>query len=175
MDTLIPTNQPAPGFSLHDLEGGLHRLEEARGRILVLNFWSAECPWVERADRELVKYLSRWSEGVLLWTVASNADESSGLLQRVAEQRGLPLVLTDDRHLVADLFGAQATPHFFVIDGLGILRYQGALDDVTFRQREARRFYLHEAVQTLLEGRLPDPAETLAYGCSIVRHSLGSG
>jgi hypothetical protein len=112
---------------------------------------------------------------VLLWTVASNANESIELLQRVAEQRGLPLVLTDAQHLVADLFGAQTTPHFFVIDGQGILRYQGALDDVTFRQREARRFYLLEAVEALLEGRLPDPAETLAYGCSIVRHSLDSG
>jgi peroxiredoxin len=170
MDTLIPIGQPAPGFSLLDLQGGIHRLEEARGGILVLNFWSAECPWAERADREVANLLQMWGKGVLLWTVASNVNEPVALLKRVAGSRSLPLLLHDSRQQVTDLFGAQTTPHFFVLDQQGLLRYQGALDDVTFRQREARRFYLHEAVQALLEGRLPDPAETPAYGCSIVRH-----
>ena len=74
------------------------------------------------------------------------------------------------RQQVADLFGAQTTPHFFVLDQQGVLRYRGALDDVTFRQREPKNYYLHEAVQALLAGRLPEPAETPAYGCTIVRH-----
>jgi hypothetical protein len=40
---------------------------------------------------------------------------------------------------------------------------------VTFRRRQATRFYLREAVEALFEGRLPEPAETTAYGCAIVR------
>lgn len=170
MDTLIQTGQPAPGFSLPDLQGSLHHLEEARGRILVLNFWSAECPWAERADRDVTRLSSAWGEGVLLWTIASNSNEPTELLQRVSESRGLKPVLHDARQQVAALFGAQTTPHFFVLDPQGVLSYQGALDDVTFRQREPKHFYLHEAVQALLAGRLPEPAETPAYGCAIVRH-----
>ena len=170
MDTLIQTGQPAPGFSLPDLQGSLHHLEEARERILVLNFWSAECPWAERADRDVARLLGVWGEGVLLWTIASNSNEPAELLQRVSESRGLKPVLHDARQQVADLFGAQTTPHFFVLDQQGVLRYQGALDDVTFRQREPKIFYLHEAVQALLAGRLPEPAETPAYGCTIVRY-----
>jgi hypothetical protein len=55
------------------------------------------------------------------------------------------------------------------MDRMGILRYRGAVDDVTFRRRTATRFYLEEAVEALLAGRLPDLSETLAYGCAIVR------
>lgn len=170
MDTLIKIGQPAPVFSLPDLEGSLHRLEESRGHILVINFWSAECPWVERSDREVANLLQLWGEGVLWWTIAPNSNEPADLLRSVAVSRALPLVLHDPRQQVADLFGVQITPHFFVLDQQGFLRYQGAPDDVTFRQREPGRFFLRQAVESLLAGRLPDPAETPAYGCAIVRH-----
>jgi hypothetical protein len=61
------------------------------------------------------------------------------------------------------------TPHTFIVDREGILRYRGAVDDVTFRQRKAMRFFLEEAVEALLDGHLPEVAETPAYGCAIVR------
>jgi hypothetical protein len=56
-----------------------------------------------------------------------------------------------------------------VVDKEGILRYRGAVDDVKFRQRQATRFFLEEAIEALLDGRLPQLAETPAYGCTIVR------
>jgi hypothetical protein len=56
-----------------------------------------------------------------------------------------------------------------VVDKGGILRYRGAVDDVTFRNRKATRFYLKEAVESLLDGRLPGLTDTPAYGCTIVR------
>jgi hypothetical protein len=80
-------------------------------------------------------------------------------------------VLLDEDHAVADLYGAATTPHFFVVDAEGVLRYAGALDDVTFRQKTPTRQFLAEAVAALLEGRLPDPAQTPGYGCAIVRHA----
>jgi hypothetical protein len=43
------------------------------------------------------------------------------------------------------------------------------VDDVTFRQRKATRFFLEEAVEALLDGRLPALEQTPAYGCTIVR------
>lgn len=168
MDTVIQANQPAPGFSLPDLDGRLHRLEETRGLVLVINFWSAECPWVERTDHEMQRLLAGWGKTVRYWPIASNVNEPVDLLRRVAQQRALPLVLYDSQHQVASLFGAQTTPHFFVLDGSGFLRYQGGFDDVTFRKRTPEVFYLRDAVEALAAGILPDPAATLAYGCSIV-------
>jgi peroxiredoxin len=169
MDTVIQSGKPAPDFELSDLQGQPHRLSELRGQVVVVNFWSAECPLAERADQVLGAYRQEWGEDVTVWPIASNANESAEFLAEIATQRGLPLVLHDSHHKVADLYGAQTTPHLFVVDGQGILRYQGALDDTNFRQRKPSRFYLQEAVRAVLAGVDPDPAQTTPYGCAIVR------
>jgi hypothetical protein len=83
--------------------------------------------------------------------------------------RRLPTVLVDVNQVVADLYEAQTTPHVFLVDHEGILRYRGAVDDVAFRQRVATRFFVEEAVEALLENRLPAVQETPAFGCAIVR------
>ena len=102
-------------------------------------------------------------------SVAANRSES---LQRVAEAakaRRIPMVLVDAQQVVADLFEAVTTPHGFIVDREGILRYRGAVDNMTFRHREATQFFLQEAIEALLNGRLPELSETSAYGCAIVR------
>jgi hypothetical protein len=170
MDSIVKIGQPAPDFSLPALDGKIYRLNEWRGRVVVLDFWSAECPWSKRGDDELSGYLPGWGESVALWRIASNANEPEELLRRVAEERRLPLVLQDAQQTVADLYVATTTPHLFVIDAQGILCYQGSLDDTTFRKRLPTQFYLRQAVEALLAGRRPDPAETEPYGCTIVRH-----
>jgi peroxiredoxin len=165
---LISCGSPAPDFSLPDLEDRLHTLTMYRGRIVVLNFWSAECPWSRRADEELLVYSQGWGKEVVVLPVASNASEPVELLRRAAVERGLPVLLHDVDRQAAGLYGALTTPHLFVIDREGLLRYQGAFDDVTFRKRTPDRHYLREAVEALLGGGDPTPAETAPYGCTIV-------
>jgi peroxiredoxin len=162
-------NQPAPDFLLPDLHGNPCRLSDYRGRIVILNFWSAECPHSERADRSTMACLVQWGKDVQLLSIAANRNESVQMVEEVSRARRLPRVLLDANHAVADLYDAVTTPHVFVVDRGGLLRYRGAVDDVTFRQRKATRFHLEEAVEALLEGRLPDVQETSAYGCAIVR------
>lgn len=168
MDALIPINQPAPLFELPDLEGRIHALRDYRGRIVILNFWSAECPWVERADQALQPLLREWGEQVVYLPIAANPNESLEEIQQAARQRGLGVVLLDPEQRAVEAYGAQTTPHFFVIDGTGVLRYQGALDDITFRQRAPRQAYLANAVAAILVGELPRYAQTNPYGCAIV-------
>ena len=162
-------NQPAPDFQLPDLQGVLHRLSDSLGRIVIVNFWSAECPHSERADHSLMDYLVRWGDKVQLLSIAANRNEPAQMLADVSKTRRLPLVLLDAAHVTADLYEAVTTPHVFVINRKGILRYRGAIDDVTFRHRKASRFYLEEAVEALLDGQMPEIQETPAYGCTIVR------
>ena len=156
-------------FELPDLQGKFHRLTDYRGKIVILNFWSAECPHSERTDRYLIGLLEKREGNVVLLSIAPNRNESIPMLEEAAKARGLPIVLIDAGHIVADLYEAQTTPHAFVVDREGVLRYRGAVDDVRFRQREATRFFLEEAVEVLLDGRLPEVAEMPAYGCAIVR------
>ena len=162
-------NEPAPDFELPDLQGVSHKLSHSRGKMTILNFWSAECPHSERTDRCLLELLQRWNGEVALLSIAANRNESLQIVEQAAGVRRITRVLVDAEHIVADLYEAVTTPHVFLLDREGTLRYRGAVDDVTFRRRQATRFYLQEAVEALFDGRLPEPAETPAYGCTIVR------
>src|SRR5512143_3504522 len=165
-------NQPALDFELPDLNGNPVHLRDLRGKIVIVNFWSCECPHSERTDRELMAMFVQWQDDVALLPVAANRIELPEALAQAARSRHLPLVLVDREHAVADLYAAQTTPHVFVIDREGVLRYAGAVDDTSLRQRRPTRFYLDEAVEALLDGRLPAVPETPTYGCTIVREAL---
>jgi len=173
MDTVIKTGEPAPDFSLPDLNGEVHNLKDALGKIVVVNFWSAECPWAERADGQILTMMEDWEEEVLLLPIASNANEPIEDLVRVAGLRGIPLVLRDADQKVATLYGAVTTPHIFVIDREAILRYQGAFDDVTFGQLEPTVNYLKIAVEAVRVGKEPEPAQVPSYGCTVVYFPMG--
>ena len=162
-------NQPAPDFELPDLDGKIHHLNDYRGKIVIVNFWSCECPHSERTDRSTMACLVQWGAEVEMLSIAANRSESIFSLAEAVNARRLPRVLIDAEHVVADLYGAVSTPHVFVVDRDGILRYRGAVDDVKFRQPKATRFFLEEAVEALLDGHLPTLTETPAYGCAIVR------
>jgi peroxiredoxin len=173
MDTInpIPNDEPAPNFTLKDLAGISHSLTDYRDQIVIINFWSAECPWSKRCDSELLSLLEVWGDDVTLLTIASNANEPLQMLQQVSTERSLSTVLQDVDHIAANKYSAKTTPHLFVVDKKGILRYQGAFDNITFRQSEATEQYLHAAVENLFSGTHPDPAQTLPYGCALVRHT----
>ena len=111
----------------------------------------------------------QWRDEVAMLSIASNRSENAEALKNAADARHLPTVLIDAQCFVANMFEAQTTPHVYVIDREGILRYRGAIDDVTFHQRTPSRFFLDAAVESLLEGHLPTLTDSPAYGCTIVR------
>ncbi len=165
-------NELAPDFRLPDLDGTPVQLSDLRGKIVILNFWSCECPHSERTDREIMSMLVQWQDEVVLLPVAANSIESARAVADAAQARRLPTVLMDSEHRVADLYEAVTTPHVYVIDRGGVLRYAGAVDDVSFRQRRPSRFFLDEAVEALLAGHLPPIPQTMAYGCAIIREAV---
>jgi len=114
----------------------------------------------------------QWKEDVVLLSIAANRIETVVAVAEAAKNRRLPLVLIDREDIVADLYEAQTTPHVFVIDREGILRYRGRWMTSPFVCRKPTRFYLDEAVEALLDKRLPALAETRAYGCTIVREAV---
>lgn len=171
MGPIARPGQPAPDFALRDLAGRTRRLEDGRGKIVVLNFWSADCPWTERSDPAVLQAVRETGDGVWYWLIAANAGEERAQIEAAARERGLPVVLLDPDQRVADQYGAQTTPHVFVVDREGILRYAGAPDDASFRQWEPTRSYLREALSALLAGHTPEVEETPGRGCALVRFS----
>ncbi len=170
MDSInyLDLHHKAPDFILREIDGVEHHLREYQGRIVVVYIWSAECPWAERGDRELLALKSAWGEQVVVAPVAVNSNETSADIRQAASAGGHSQIFFDPDHALVNLFGAQVTPQVFVLDRDGVLQYRGAIDDVTFRQKTARRHFLAEAVQALIENRQPPTAETPAYGCALV-------
>ncbi|MEK6222173.1 MAG: redoxin domain-containing protein, partial [Chloroflexota bacterium] len=149
--------EPAPNFTLHDLQGQSHQLQDYQENIVVLNFWSATCQWAERADKEIIPMLADWGNEVVYLSIASNANEPYKQLSEVSQARKIPLVLHDANQEIAKLYHAEYTPEIFILDHKGLLQYQGAFDDVTFRNREPSVNYLQEALASVRAGRTPDP------------------
>ena len=161
--------QLAPNFTLNDLDGNAHSLADYRGRIVIINFWSAECPHAARVDLGLLPLLKDWGNKVHLLQIASNGNEPLDMLKEVADERGVNPILHDADHAVADAYGATNTPHIYILNEEGLLQYQGAYDDVAFRQRVATRNYVQEAVEALLKGKQGQDTSVPPFGCTIMR------
>ncbi len=170
-------SEVAPTFDLPGIDGRAYRLSDYAGSVVVLDFWSAQCPWSQHYDAWLAEQAPRWAgQDVHLLAVAANADEEPALIAAAAAERGLTFpILLDTGCLVADAYGVETTPHIFVVDQAGRLAYRGAVDDRSFRQRTATRLYLSDALEALLASRQPDPAETSPYGCALVRFASPPG
>jgi peroxiredoxin len=171
MVTVVKVGEPVPNFTLIDLNGKQHSMSDYRGRVVIINFWSAECPWSARTDEKMKDLLAEWDEEVLLVTIAPNASEPLEILTKVAVERSLNIVLPDPDQEVASLFEARTTPHVFLIDKRGMLRYQGAFDDATFRQHRPQKHYLQDALNAVMNDEEPHPSVTNPYGCAIVRYA----
>jgi len=169
----ISVGQVVPeNICLPDLQGHTHCVSDWRGHIVVLVFWSAECPVSREYDEHyfIPRYPSWKEDGILLFGVDSNVHYDVAKIQAEVAARGTPYpILRDEGHRVADLLGAQTTPHVFLLDREGRLVYVGAVDDRTFRKKVATRVYLDEALAAVKAGRRPEPATTPPYGCTIVR------
>jgi peroxiredoxin len=165
---------PAPDFTLTDiLTGNLVQLSGLGGRGTILDFWSVECPWSRHYDDYFLERQPQWAgEGIELIMIDSNTNESMDEIHDMADAYNMAgPILHDPGAKVADLYGAVTTPHIFVVDSSGLLVYQGAIDDRSFRNPNPAHNYLDDAISALLAGQPLSPSETLAYGCAIVRYA----
>jgi peroxiredoxin len=168
----LPAGTIAPDFTLTEVVSGqLLSAKTLLGDGIVLCFWSVDCPWSRYYDDYFLGRASQWArQSIALIMIASNANETIEQLRDMADAYGIANpILRDEDNAVADAFGAQATPHVFVIDATGQIIYQGAVDDRTFRQPEPTINYLDAAIDALSKGQVPSITDTSAYGCTIVR------
>jgi peroxiredoxin len=161
----------APGFELPDTNGALHSPDGAAATVVV--FTCNHCPyalaWHERIMDAARDYAER---GVQFLAINSNdperypRDSYEAMKQRVAaEQWPLPY-LHDASQDVARAYGAQTTPDVFVFDGERRLRYRGAPDS-DYDDPSQNAAWLRGAIDDVLAGRDPSPAQTKPIGCSI--------
>jgi peroxiredoxin len=159
------------GFSIADTDDRVHTLEEYSGKILVLEFWSFKCPVALSYNERLAELQSRYrNRGVAFLAIASNKNESPVEVKRNRENLKLPFpVLLDRDGAMADRLGATYTPSIVILDGAGMLRYRGAIDNNKRIGEKGRIAYAEEVLDALLGGRPAPQSETQVFGCSIRR------
>ncbi|HEV2664894.1 MAG TPA: redoxin domain-containing protein [Blastocatellia bacterium] len=162
--------QAAPDFTLADLSGKTHSLKDYRGKTVVVSFISARCP-ISNAYKDRIRAIADEyaKRGVAFLGVNSNADESLEEMRAYAAKNNLDFtILKDKGNVVADAYAAERTPKVYVIDGEGVLRYQGRIDN-SQNPMMVKRGDLREALSELLAGKPISVAETKALGCLIKR------
>jgi peroxiredoxin len=162
--------QAAPDFSLKDLKGNSQSLEAHRGKIVVITFLSTQCP-IANAYHERIRALAADYAGrnvVLLGIYPNNTEPLSAVKSTVAREKLSFPIMKDEGNIVADLYNAATTPEIFVVDGQGVLRYHGRIDNSAETSRVVRHD-LREALNEMLDGKPVSVPQTKQFGCSIKR------
>ena len=162
--------EQAPSFSLPDTGGATHSPEGVTAVVFTCNHCPYALAWHDRLLDVARDYGRR---GVHVLLVNPNdaerypRDSFEAMRERVEAEGGWPSpYLRDESQEVARAFGAKTTPDVFVLDGDGVLRYRGA-PDADYEDPAQGAAWLRGALDAVLEGREPDPAETEPVGCSV--------
>ena len=169
---VVKVGEAVPDFQLKDTSGQEHRLSGYQGKIVMLHFWSATCPFVIRYDERLKQIANDYSNhGVVVLGIDSNSNETLDQVKKVAAIRKINYpILIDPGNQVADQFGAITTPHVFILDKEGKLVYEGAVDDQGWSEENpVTKQYAREALDAMLAGSAVPTPETKSVGCTVKR------
>jgi hypothetical protein len=169
---MIAIGERAPTFSLPDTEGTAHEPGGAAATVVV--FTCNHCPYA-LAWHERIVAVARDYAGADVRMLAINPNDAEryprdsleAMRERVrgGEFDGVPY-LRDSSQLIAREYDAKTTPDVFVLDDAGTLIYRGAPDG-DYEDPSQNAAWLRGALDAVLAGRDPEPAQTEPVGCSI--------
>ncbi len=182
-DDVAPTataevGKPAPDFTLTDLDGKAHTLSAYAGKIVVLEWFNPGCPFVNYAHSEgpLVDMAKKeTAQGVVWLSINSGAPGKQGHGAEANEQGAQTFgmtnpILLDDSGDVGRMYDAKKTPHLFVIDAQGVLRYAGGLDNAPMGEVDGDdpvRAYVSEALADVRAGKDVRVPTSPPWGCTV--------
>jgi AhpC/TSA family len=172
--------QPAPAFTARDSKGGTESLHQYQGKVVVLEWTNADCPYTRKhytsGNMQSLQTLARQS-GVVWLSVISSAPGKQGYVDGAgadslsASRKAAPAaVLLDPSGDLGRLYHAKTTPHLYVIDQRGTLRYMGGIDSIAtadISDIAKAEPYLKEAMLAVVQGEAVAHPVTRPYGCSI--------
>jgi len=173
----LKAGDEAPDFLLKDLQGQEVALSKllAGNKLVVLEWFNPDCP-VSRAyhmpDSVMGKLAASYADKGVAWLAINSGaagKEGSGHernVKAVADYGMKYPVLLDENGAVGKLYGARTTPHMFVIDKDGVVRYAGAIDDGGGKAKGETN-YVKDAVDALLAGKDVAVKDARPFGCGV--------
>jgi hypothetical protein len=173
-------DQPAPGFTGKTADGSAFDLSKFKGKTVVLEWTNHECPFVKKHyESGNIPQLQKdaAAKGVVWAQIISSAPGKQGYVDgttalKLNESRHAKpsYVVLDADGKIGKLYGAQTTPHFFIINAQGNLVYKGGIDSIPSAKKEdiaTATNYVKEALAAVSSGKQVAQATTKPYGCSI--------
>jgi peroxiredoxin len=168
----------ATDFKLKNVDGKMVSLsdyKDAKGFIVV--FTCNECPYSLLYEDRIIALHNKFADkGYPVIAINANdatksPDDSYEKIQKRAKSKKFPFpYLFDETQEVTKTYGATNTPHNFVLqkeDGKYKVSYIGAIDDNSRDAANAKRKYIEDAVNALIEGKPVPTTKTKAIGCTI--------
>ena len=172
--------QAAPDFSVTDASGKTQSLSAYKGKTVVLEWNNPECPFVRKhygAGNMQKQQAEAASEGVVWLTVNSgaagkqghlDASEAKAYVAKVGGKESAYLLDADGK--VGHAYDAKTTPHMYVIDKDGTLRYMGGIDSIASTDVDdipKATQYVRQALSELASGKTVSVTTSEPYGCSV--------
>ena len=117
--------QLGPGFSLKTLAGDTARLEDYRGKVVLLNFWVSWCPPCKEEMRLIqAAYEKHKDEGFVVLGIDMAFEDNTTEVERFVEDLGLtfPILMDEDGSVSRD-YRVFSIPTSIYLDGDGIVRH----------------------------------------------------
>ncbi len=170
----------APAFSGKTSSGETISLSQFAGQKVVLEWTNDQCPFVkkhyETGNMQATQQEAN-AEGVVWLTVISSAPGHQGYVEPAAadaltsgRNASPDYVVLDSSGAIGHAYGAKTTPHMFVIDEKGVLRYDGAIDDKPSTDHatvNGATNYVLAALKSMTDGTEIAHPRTKPYGCSV--------
>jgi peroxiredoxin len=172
--------QPAPAFTLTDVDGRKVVLADLKGKYVVLEWTNPSCPFVQKHynSGNMQSLQKRFTAEGVQWIVINSTAASHSEYLKPAEQKAwlqkqggaATTAALDADGSVGRAYAAKVTPHMFVIDPNGVLVYAGAIDDKRSANPadvKSANNYVVQALSELRGGKPVSASSTPAYGCTI--------
>lgn len=165
----------ATDFKLKSVDGKMYSMSDfksAKGFIIV--FTCNHCPFAKKYEDRINDLAKKYKpQGYILLAINPNdpalaPDDSFELMKVRAKEKGFVFpYLFDEGQKIYPQYGATKTPHTFLLDKNGMVKYIGAIDDNVDSASAVKEKYVENAIAALESGKTPSPETTKAIGCSI--------
>jgi len=173
-------DQPAPAFTATTADGRSVDLASLRGKTVVLEWTNHDCPYVKKhydSGNIPAQQKEAAAQGVVWLQVISSAPGQQGFVDGAtaaklnASRNAVPSgTLLDPTGAIGKAYGAQTTPHLYIITPTGQLAYKGGIDSIATAKKDdiaKAEPYVKLALADIAAGRKVAQASTRPYGCSI--------
>ena len=182
LSSYVENEDNAPEFKLSDSYGNEIALSSFIGKKVVLEWTNHGCPYVakhyETGNMQSTQEFAKEEEIIWLSVISSapgtqgyvSSDEANALT--ISRKASPSHVLFDPTGEVGRIYDAKTTPHMYIINEEGLMKYQGAIDDAGGRGFMSRdllkaKNYVKESLREMGTGEEISSPVTKPYGCSI--------